>query len=660
MNARPVFRALKAMLLVAPIVALAQAPPPPPPLTPLPPMPTPLGNPVTTAKANLGKTLFWDEQLSSSRTVACGTCHRAENGGIDPRSHFADPSSTSPGFDGVLGTADDVTGSPGVQLANADGSLVRDSKYGLGPQVTGRGTMSHIDAGYSATNFWDGRATAAFLDPVTGDTLLRAGAGLESQSLAPITSSVEMGHLNRDWPSVIARLGSVTPLALSPSIPTALKTWINGRGYPGLFQEAFGTPAITPGRIAFALASYERTLVSDRAKIDSVAVGTAVLSPQAAQGQQLFGGLGCAGCHGGATFSDGIFHYDGVRPAAEDSGRFIVTRNPADLGAMKTPSLRNVALRPTFFRNGRINRLEDVIAFYNRGGDFNAPNKPPVIRPLNLTAAQQNALVTFLREALTDNRVRDRVAPFDRPALYSESALMVPQAYGSGQAGSGGVVPQVIAIQPPILGNDRFTVGLDKGFGGASATLVIDGTEPPAAASIPATGSLARTTVTLQGSGVGQGFGSATLSIPNNPALVGQTFFGRWYVADASAPGGVSWSPAFSFKVFGAGADGLLAVGSGPTLPRALQLSPGRPTPFRASTVIAYELYSAANVKLVVYDAQGRAVRRLVDAGLQLAGPYAITWDGRDDAGRAAPSGVYFYRLEAGRESSTMRAVKLD
>ena len=109
-----------------------------------------------------------------------------------------------------------------------------------------------------------------------------------------------------------------------------------------------------------------------------------------------------------------------------------------------------------------------------------------------------------------------------------------------------------------------------------------------------------------------------------------------------------------------AGADGLLAVGSGPTLPRALQLSPGRPTPFRASTVIAYELYSAANVKLVVYDAQGRAVRRLVDAGLQLAGPYAITWDGRDDAGRAAPSGVYFYRLEAGRESSTMRAVKLD
>jgi cytochrome c peroxidase len=77
----------------------------------------------------------------------------------------------------------------------------------------------------------------------------------KSQSLAPITSSVEMGHLNRDWPSVIARLGSVTPLALSPSIPTALKTWINGCGYPGLFQEAFGTPAITPGRIAFALAS---------------------------------------------------------------------------------------------------------------------------------------------------------------------------------------------------------------------------------------------------------------------------------------------------------------------------------------------------------------------------------------------------------------------
>ncbi len=129
---------------------------------------------------------------------------------------------------------------------------------------------------------------------------------------------------------------------------------------------------------------------------------------------------------------------------------------------------------------------------------------------------------------------------------------------------------------------------------------------------------------------------------------------------DASAPNGIAWSPAFSFTVFGAGATGLLAVDPAPVATRALRLSPGRPTPFRASTVIAYDLYTASDVKLVVYDAQGRSVRRLVDGGLQFAGHYAITWDGRDDAGRGVPSGVYFYRLESGRESSTMRTVRID
>ena len=237
---------------------------------------------------------------------------------------------------------------------------------------------------------------------------------------------------------------------------------------------------------------------------------------------------------------------------------------------------------------------------------------------------------------------------------------MVPAVTGVGQAGSGGAVPQVIALQPPLAGSDGFTVGLDRALGGATARLVIDAVEPPASSAIPTGGSFAVVSTTLQGSGAGQGFGSATLTIPVTPSLVGQTLHGRWYVFDPAAPGGVSWSPAFSFTVFGAGATGLLAVDPAPAGVRALRLSPGRPTPFRASTVIAYDLYTAANVKLVVYDAQGRSVRRLVDGGLQLAGNYAVTWDGRDDAGHAVASGVYFYRLENGRETSTMRTVRID
>lgn len=661
MNSRPVLRHLRGLLLLLPIVALAQVPPPPPPpLGPLPPMPVPAANPLTTAKANLGKVLFWDEQLSSSNTVACGTCHRAEAGGSDPRSADVATGSRHPGRDGVFGTPDDVTGSFGVPLENASGAYVSHSTWGLGRQVTSRFTPSHITAGYSQTSFWDGRATGAFLDPLTGDTLIRAGGALESQAVGPIVSDVEMGHIGRDWPNVVARIQSSQPLALAAFIPADLKAWIANRSYPQLFQEAFGTTAVTPARIAFAIASYERTLLPNQARIDSVIAGTALLTPLQAQGQQLFGQSGCAGCHAGPMFSDGQFHYIGVRPAAEDSGRFVVTRNIGNLGQMKTPSLRNVDLRPSHFHTGRFARLEDVVAFYNRGGDFNAPNKPAVIRPLNLTPQQQAALVAFLRGALTDPRVRDQVFPFDRPSLFSDGE-MVPVVTGAGVAGSGGVVPQVIAIEPPLSGNTSFTVGLQRGLGGATATLVIDSSEPPASSVLPSSAALTVQSITLQGSGSGNGFASVPVTIPVDPTLRGRTFHGRWYVADPAAADGVSWSPAFSFRVFGANADGLLAVEPpAPTVPRALRLSPGRPTPFRASTVIAYEVFATERVDLVVYDAMGRTVRTLVNDAVQMPGAYTITWDGRDDAGRNAPSGVYFYRLRSGAEANTMRTVKLD
>src|SRR5689334_16213109 len=117
---KSVLRLSRYLLVLLPIAAIAQ--PPPPPLGPLPPPPVPPGNPITTAKANLGKTLFWDEQLSSSRTVACGTCHRAETGGSDPRSVNGTASATNPGPDGILGNADDLTGSPGVVQAVAGGA----------------------------------------------------------------------------------------------------------------------------------------------------------------------------------------------------------------------------------------------------------------------------------------------------------------------------------------------------------------------------------------------------------------------------------------------------------------------------------------------------------------------------------------------------------
>ena len=431
------------LLVLTASTALAQGPPPPPPpppLTPLPPPPQPAGNLVTAAKASLGKVLFWDEQLSSTRTVACGSCHQASRGGSDPRSSLGSVRATNAGPDGVFGTADDATGSPGVVLNHADGALEWSPLYGMHEQVTSRHAPSFINAGYAPLLFWDGRASGTFVDPVSGATILDAGAALESQSAGPPVSSGEMGHLGRDWSDVAARVEASRPLALAPSLPATLQAYVAGRGYADLFAEAFGSAGVTAARIAMAIATYERTLFSTQSPFDSLIAGNNRLTPQENAGFQLFGTLPCAACHAGALMSDNQFHYIGESPATEDSGRFAVSHVPTDLGAMRTPSLRNVGLRSVFMHDGRFNTLAQVIDFYDRGGDFTAPNKDPRIRPLNLTPQQKAALVAFLGRPVTDTRVANGEAPFDKPALYSESAL-VPQVLSGGVAGSGPCVP---------------------------------------------------------------------------------------------------------------------------------------------------------------------------------------------------------------------------
>ncbi len=129
----------------------------------------------------------------------------------------------------------------------------------------------------------------------------------------------------------------------------------------------------------------------------------------------------------------------------------------------------------------------------------------------------------------------------------------MPLVLGSGVSGSGGVVPQVIAAEPPLVGNPSFTVAVGGGLGGAQATLVINDNDPGVSpkGGIPQAGSFHHSVVTLGGSGSGNGYGSVSIAIPDNASLVGRTFFGRWYVGDAGAAGGFSVSQAFRFTVFG-------------------------------------------------------------------------------------------------------------
>ncbi len=437
--------------------------------------------------------------------------------------------------------------SPGVISNNSDGTYNWSTTYGFREQVTGRKSRSYVDAGYSTLLFWDGRASSTFTDPIGGGVVLANGAALESQVLGPPVSSAEMAHSGRTWNDVAVRVAQSNPLALSSSIPAALKNWMDGRSYPELFDEAFGTPEITPARIAMAIATFERTVYSDRTPFDQAVVQIAPLTAEQTRGQGVFNQSRCNVCHAGNLFTDNAFHNIGVRPQFEDTGRFQVTGNTNNIGEFRTPSLRNVGLRAPYFHNGRFATLEDVVEFYNRGGDFDAPNiNHNLIRPLNLSAQQKSDLVAFLRGALTDPRVAAASAPFDRPMLYSESNR-VPLISGNGTAGAGGNVPQVTAIEPPFVGNPSFAVGVSNALGGAPAVLVINSTDPGAGPSIPQSGSLARISITLSGSGAANGFGSVTLPIPS---AAGSTFFGRWYVSDPAAVGGTAVSPAFSMTVF--------------------------------------------------------------------------------------------------------------
>ena len=259
--------------------------PPPGPFLPQDPPTPPAGNPVTAAKASLGKTLFWDEQLSATNTVSCGTCHRPAEGGSDPRTLIGDLRSLNPGSDGIQKTPDDIFGSPGVPRNNLNGTYTAAPFFGLRSQVTGRKAPSYLNAGYGfAGLFWDGRASDTFRDPITNAILLDSNASLESQVLGPPTSDVEMGHVGQNWPQIAQRIAAAKPLIVAGNIPASLTSWIDGRNYPELFEEAFGTPEVTPARIAMAIATHERQLITDRTPFDRWNAGIENLTPSELNG----------------------------------------------------------------------------------------------------------------------------------------------------------------------------------------------------------------------------------------------------------------------------------------------------------------------------------------------------------------------------------------
>jgi cytochrome c peroxidase len=190
-------------------------------------------------------------------------------------------------------------------------------------------------------------------------------------------------------------------------------------------------------RIAIAIASFERTLVDVEAPIDRFVAGdTQAINASAQRGWELYNGKArCNNCHGYvASFpllTDELFHNIGVAAkdvnfeqlarhvsANPDSftdlahtegitelGRFIVTKEQKDIGAFKTPQLRNVALTPPYMHNGSEATLEAVIEFYDKGGNPN-PWLDGGMRPLSLTPQERADLVEVMKTFTSDGMAR--------------------------------------------------------------------------------------------------------------------------------------------------------------------------------------------------------------------------------------------------------------
>ncbi|MEO6597174.1 MAG: cytochrome c peroxidase [Planctomycetota bacterium] len=536
-------------LLVITSSLAAQGPPPP-----LPPQPVPPKNPITAAKASLGKLLFWEEQMSSNNRVACGTCHTFAAGGGDLRR------APNPGLDGVTPSPDDTFGSPGIIRSDVANEYLPDARFGLQAQVTKRASPSTLMAAWFPELFWDGRAPSNFVDPDTGATVIPAGGALENQALAPLLAADEMAHDVRTFAHVTQKLATVRPMALATNVPPDMATAVaGGATYPSLFAAAFGTPAITAQRIAFALATYQRTLVPNQAPYDLFAAGNpTAMTQQQVNGMNVFNGPGrCNLCHTPGLFSDGQFRNLGLRPIAEDNGRQAVTGNFADRGKFKVPSLRNVGLRQSFMHTGQFTTIGQVFTFYLGGGGPNQANKDPLLVPLNVPPPAANDLINFVTNALTDPRVAQGTGPFTRPTLRSQLLPPLGIQYGVGSAGTGGRIPSMLGEVPANVGNQDFKVGVGNARGGSLATLVI-GIAPTAAMlsgvnlNVALNGIEILVPALLGGAagGAGQGYGTLRVGLPADPGFAGLTLYTQWFVWDGGVAAGAATSRGAEIRFF--------------------------------------------------------------------------------------------------------------
>jgi cytochrome c peroxidase len=245
----------------------------------------------------------------------------------------------------------------------------RPTAVGHDMKILGRATPTIVNTAFNPVQMWDGRKTS-----------------LEAQALGPFESPDEQ---NLPLHELEARVGAIP-------------------GYVAMFERAYPGEPLASATIAKAIASFERTIVSENAPFDRWRGGDEhAISASARRGFELFNGkANCSLCHQGFNFTDNGFHNIGLRDNGKvaDVGRFAHRKVAVLKGAFKTPTLRDIALTAPYMHNGAYATLEEVIEHYVRGGDVK-DNLSGNMYPIELSEADKRDLVEFMRSLTSAPRV---------------------------------------------------------------------------------------------------------------------------------------------------------------------------------------------------------------------------------------------------------------
>jgi cytochrome c peroxidase len=312
-----------------------------------------LEHPLTRARIELGRQLFFDARLSADGSVSCASCHNPEHGYTIPQ-RFA-------------------TGIRGQQGKRNPPTLYNRIMFG----------------GLGEEEFWDGHAATiedAVLIAITDPTEM--GASLEH--LVKTLRSTERYRLQFE-----RIYGRVTIAAVGDAMAAFTRCLVTGPSAYDYHQ------ALSPfEREDLELMQKEEPRLYERYQRLSAAAGNHPMSPSAVRGMQLYFGdrAWCSSCHATPALTDNAYYNTGVGYNGDfaDLGRFLVTGLESDKGKFKTPPVRNAALTGPYMHDGSLATLEDVVKWYAQGGREN-PNLNRNFLQTTLGDQDQRDIVEFIK-----------------------------------------------------------------------------------------------------------------------------------------------------------------------------------------------------------------------------------------------------------------------